>query len=136
MQRCIPPQRFRMIRSLELDVPLHALWGIDDVHQSNPPYEVAILTFWDPAWAAIKEMRGLLTLKVSISSYSYFYQPIIDHETLTHLLRPMMAVRHVRDFALDVCLPLPDGLLEETLRELGGDPPFSLEVKVFRYLMN
>lgn len=45
MQRSIPPQRLRMIRYLELDVPLHVLWGDEQVHGSNPPFYASILTF-------------------------------------------------------------------------------------------
>lgn len=133
MQKCIPPQRLRLIRSLELDVPLHVLWGDDRVQESDPSWPANILIFWDPAWSVIAEMHGLLKLTISISSRA-FGQPVIDRETLTHVLKPMMAVKHVRDFALEVCLPLPGGLLEDVLRELGGDPPFSVEVKEFRYL--
>ena len=48
----------------------------------------------------------------------------------------MMAINHVPNFVLEMFLPLPEQLLEGVLQSLGGDPPFSMEVKEPIYMPN
>lgn len=73
-------------------------------------------------------MHGLVKLTVLISSRMYF-DDTVDRRTVTQLLKPMMAVKHIRDFALETSLPLSDGVLEDVLQKLGGDPPFAIRWK-------
>lgn len=126
MQKSMLPHRLRMIRSLHIDVPLHYQWKNGKVVGYEESWPENILTFWEPAWSVIAEINGLLNLKVTLSCRT---PREIDQETLVHILQPMMTINHVPDFALEIFLPLPEQLLEGVLQSLGGDPPFSVEVK-------
>lgn len=115
-----------MIRSLHIDVSLNH----DRMNGRGGCYEDSwlhnILTFWEPAWSVIAEIHGLLNLKVTLSCNGSLE---FDWETLVHVLQPMMTINHVPNFVLETFLPLPEQLLEGVLQSLGGNPPFSVEVK-------
>lgn len=127
------PHRLQMIRSLDIDVPLKMSWQEACIDVDEAAWPENILIFWNPAWSVISEMHGLRNLKVTLSSN----KPLdIDWETLHHILQPMMAVKHVPYFALEMFLSLPERLLEDVLQSLGGNAPFSVEVKEHIHMPN
>ena len=127
MQKCILPHRLRMFRSLHIDVPLRSRWKDGSVVGDGHLWPGNILTFWAPAWSVLAEMHGLMNLTVSLGPQTQRVVEV-DRETLTHVMEPMMAVKHVPAFVLEILLPLPDGLLEDVLQHL-GNPPFAVEAK-------
>lgn len=106
-------------------------WTNGKVVGSEQSWPENILTFWEPAWSVIAGIHGLLNLKVTLSCRM---PPEIGQETLIHILQPMMAINHVPNFALEIFFPLPEQLLEDVLQYLGGNPPFSVEIKELVYV--
>lgn len=114
-----------MIRSLEIDAPVERLWEGSSINNGyNAGWPDNVLGFWKPAWSVISEMHGLLNIKVILSCS---IQGEIGEDTLKYILEPMMEIKHVPKFALELFIILPDQLLENVLELLGGNPPFSVE---------
>lgn len=131
LKATIPTERLHSIRSLQLDCPLETewinktgLWACPDMWPTDISY------FWDEAWNAIVQMKGLRSLWVVLSHRNLcVWEP--DHRCLVTLFKPMLAVRvpsYKVEFLWDVEL---DGVLKEV-----GDVPFSIEFKAKWWLKN
>lgn len=89
MQKSMQPHRLRMIRFLHIDVPLHDQWKNGRVVGCEESWPRDILTFGEPVWPVIAEIKGLLNLKVTLNCQT---PPEIDQETLVHILQPIMTI--------------------------------------------
>lgn len=124
LKATIPTERLHSIRSLQLDCPLETEWinGIGLwAYPHTWPKDISY--FWEEAFKAIVQMKGLGSLRVALSRRNvWVWEP--DHKCLVTLLRPMIAVRvpvYKVEFSWQVEL---DGVLKEL-----GEVPFSIEIK-------
>ncbi|OKO98314.1 hypothetical protein PENSUB_9412 [Penicillium subrubescens] len=74
-------------------------------------------------------MQGLQNLEISLTRDKLWASWDPDIDGLAWLLQPLMAVQQVSNFNVNIYWPRPVDL-EVLQRELGGKPPFRLEVVV------
>lgn len=125
LKATIPTERLHSIRSVQLDCPLETEWlnDTDGLWAYPHTWPIDIPYFWEEAFKAIVQMKGLRSLRVALSRRDlWLWEP--DHKCLVTLLRPMIAVRvpvYKVEFSWHVEL---DGVLKEL-----GELPFSIEIK-------
>jgi len=93
------------------------LWAHPDTWPKDIP------AFWDDAWKAIAEMKGLKSFRVALSHTDlWVWKP--DHKSLVKLFQSMVIVR-VQSYKVEFFWPVE---LDEVLKEI-GEVPFSIEIK-------
>jgi hypothetical protein len=125
LKATIPTNRLHTIRYLQLDCPLETYWMNEPKGPSSYQHlwPIDIPYFWDEAWEAIAQMKGLKSLRVALSHRDlWLYKP--DHRCLVTLFRPMMSVR-VPSYKVDFYWSVE---LDRVLKEV-GEVPFSIEIK-------
>jgi hypothetical protein len=124
LKATVPTERLHSIRSLQLDCPLETEWINDHELWAFPhPWPQDISYFWEDAFKAIVQMKGLRSLRVALSRRDVWVREP-DHKCLVTLLRPMIAVMvpvYNVEFSWQVEL---DGVLKEL-----GEVLFSIEIK-------
>lgn len=129
----ILPQRFEEIRSLHLGCPLEAFWDVDIGTQlralcASPVwYPGDVCFYWIPAWEAIKSMKGLKNLRVSLWQFARPHEPdsLPTIDKLVELFKSVVGVV-VPNFHVEFYWPVN---IEELQRSLNGKLSCSFEVK-------
>lgn len=125
------PHRLNSISSLHLDT--QAIHPSFNTKYGSLEWPTDVLWYWKGACDVLTKMQGLQNLKISLTRTSLWLPRVPTGlaqdpiEGLVWFLQPLMAVRQVPNFNVDVYWPRPLDL-ERLQRELDGQPPFHLDV--------
>lgn len=127
-KNAILPKRLLAVRSIHLEFPLDVTWSIESDGERTIDGCLALWPFdipswWDPAWDAIAEMKGLQNLRVSLSQLDK-PKNVPTGEILIHLFQSMVPIK-VPNFQVKLYWSVD---VEELQNHFNGELPFSIEV--------